>query len=155
MVLSHLCLWHILWGRTWVKLIVQKSIDIKANLIITRPIRTYYSCRDNSNSWWRHQMETFPRYWPFVRGIHWSLVNSPHKGQWHGALGCSLICARTNGWAKNRDAGDLSRHRAQYDVTLMCRINTRLRPRRRHSILLYTIVFFLEIEHMRCLFISI
>ena len=25
-------------------------------------------------------METFPRYWPFVRGIHWSPVNSPHKG---------------------------------------------------------------------------
>ena len=23
---------------------------------------------------WKH----FPRYWPFVRGIHWSLVNSPH-----------------------------------------------------------------------------
>ena len=21
-------------------------------------------------SWWRHQMETFPRNWPFVRGIH-------------------------------------------------------------------------------------
>ena len=21
-------------------------------------------------AWWRHQMETFPRYWPFVRGIH-------------------------------------------------------------------------------------
>ena len=20
--------------------------------------------------WWRHQMKTFPRYWPFVRGIH-------------------------------------------------------------------------------------
>ena len=30
---------------------------------------------------WRHQMETFPRYWPFVRGIHRSPVNSPHKGQ--------------------------------------------------------------------------
>ena len=28
----------------------------------------------------------FPRYWPFVRGIHWSPVNSPHKGQWRGAL---------------------------------------------------------------------
>ena len=26
---------------------------------------------------WKH----FPRYWPFVRGIHWSPVNSPHKGQ--------------------------------------------------------------------------
>ena len=31
-------------------------------------------------------METFPRYWPFVWGIHWSPVNSPHKGQWRGAL---------------------------------------------------------------------
>ena len=26
---------------------------------------------------WKH----FPRYWPFVRGIHRSTVNSPHKGQ--------------------------------------------------------------------------
>ena len=26
----------------------------------------------------------FPRYWPFVRGIHRSPVNSPHKGQWRG-----------------------------------------------------------------------
>ena len=23
----------------------------------------------------------FPRYWPPVRGIQWSPVNSPHKGQ--------------------------------------------------------------------------
>ena len=43
--------------------------------------------------WWRHQMEHFPRYWPFVRGIHRSPVNSPHKGQWRGALMFSLICA--------------------------------------------------------------
>ena len=27
---------------------------------------------------WKH----FLRYWPFVRGIHRSPVNSPHKGQW-------------------------------------------------------------------------
>ena len=31
---------------------------------------------------WKH----FPPYWPFVRGIHRLPVNSPHKGQWHGAL---------------------------------------------------------------------
>ena len=31
---------------------------------------------------WKH----FPRNWPFVRGIHRSPVNSPHKGQWRGAL---------------------------------------------------------------------
>ena len=24
--------------------------------------------------WWRHQMETFPRYWPFVWGIHRSTL---------------------------------------------------------------------------------
>ena len=38
---------------------------------------------------WNH----FPRYWPFVRGIRRSPVNSPHKGQWSGALMFSLICA--------------------------------------------------------------
>ena len=38
-------------------------------------------------------MEHFPRHWPFVRGIHRSPVNSPHKGQWRGALMFSLICA--------------------------------------------------------------
>ena len=35
----------------------------------------------------------FTRYWPFVRGIHRSPVNSTHKGQWPGALVFSLICA--------------------------------------------------------------
>ena len=45
---------------------------------------------------WKH----FPRYWPFVQGIHWSSVNSPHKGQWRGALVSSLICAWISGWAK-------------------------------------------------------
>ena len=65
---------------------------------------------------WKH----FPRYWPFVWGIHRSPVNSPHKGQWRGALIFSLI----NGWANNREAGDLRRYRAHYDVTVMV---TRLR----------------------------
>ena len=65
---------------------------------------------------WRH----FPHYWPFVRGIHRSPVNSPHKGQWRGALMFSLICVWINGWASNREAGDLRRYLAHYDVTVMC-----------------------------------
>ena len=66
----------------------------------------------------RHQMETFPRYWPFVRGIHRSQVNSPHEGQWvTRSFDVSLICAWTNGWVNHRDTGDLRRHRAHYDVT--------------------------------------
>ena len=64
---------------------------------------------------WKH----FPRYWSYVQGIHRSPVNSPHKGQWHGALMFSLICACINGWVNNREAGDLRRHRAHYDVIVM------------------------------------
>ena len=72
-------------------------------------------------SLWRHQMEKNPRYWPFVRGIHRSPVNSPNNGQWRRALMFSLICAWANGRANTRDAGDLRRHRAHYDVTVMSR----------------------------------
>ena len=54
----------------------------------------------------------FPRYWPFVRGIHRAPVNSPHKDQWRGALMFSVICVWTNGLVNNRDAGDLRRYRA-------------------------------------------
>ena len=61
----------------------------------------------------------FPRYWPFVRGIHRWPVNSPHKGQWCGALMFSLICIWINGWVNNREAGDFRRYRAHYDVSVM------------------------------------
>ena len=66
---------------------------------------------------WKH----FPRYWPFVRGIHRWPVNSPHKGQWRGALMFSLICTRINGWVNNGEAGGLRRYRAHCDVTVMQR----------------------------------
>ena len=62
----------------------------------------------------------FPRYWPFVRGIHWSPIDSPYKDQWPGSLMFSLFSTWTNGWTNNRDAGDLRRHCAHYDVTVMC-----------------------------------
>ena len=40
------------------------------------------------------------------------------KCQWRGALMFSLIWAWLNGWVNNREAGDLRRHRAHYDVTV-------------------------------------
>ena len=64
---------------------------------------------------WKH----FPLYWPFVREIPRSPVNSPNKGLWVGALVFSLICARINSWVNNREAGDLRRHGAHYDVIVM------------------------------------
>ena len=72
------------------------------------------SLHDDAIKW-----KPFTRYWPFVRGIHRSPVNSPHIGQWRGALMFSLICARINGWVNNGVAGDLRRHRTHHDVTVM------------------------------------
>ena len=45
-------------------------------------LRSYlrFQARDDAIKW-KH----FPRYGPFVRGIHRSPVNSPHEGQWRGA----------------------------------------------------------------------
>ena len=64
---------------------------------------------------WKH----FPYYWPFVRGIHRSPVDSPLKCQWCRALMYSLIRARRKGWANNWDAGDLKCHRPHYDIIVM------------------------------------
>ena len=68
---------------------------------------------------WRHQMETFSALLAFVRGIQRSPVNSLPKGQWRGALLSSLIYTWINGWVNNGEAGDLRRHRAHYNVTVM------------------------------------
>ena len=80
---------------------------------------------------WKH----FPRYWPFVQGIQRSPVNSPHKGQWRGALVYSLICVWINGWENNREAGDLRCHRAHYDVIVI------------HAGTLYQYVFYFILQN--------
>ena len=122
-------------------LIIQQLIDLHVIRII-RWIGAY--CYDNVNQAWPfnknvygakflfevccihscHMMTSsngifFPRYWPFVWGIHRSPVNSPHKGQWLGALMFSLICVWINGWVNIREAGDLRRNQAHHDVILM------------------------------------
>ena len=72
-------------------------------------------CPKSSWAYWGFQRHD----WPFVRGIHRSPVDSPHKGQWSGALMSSLIPAWTNGGVNHRDAGELKRNRAHYDVTVI------------------------------------
>ena len=91
---------------------------IKIALVTIRCIKlTYLFCYQRYSNWmswysdnllhddvikWKH----FPRYRPFVRGIHRSPVNSPHKGQWRRALMFSLICVWINGRVNNRGDGD-------------------------------------------------
>ena len=63
---------------------------------------------------WRHQMEIFFTLLALCAG------NSPVTGD--AELWCFLhlvICAWTNSWINNRDAGNLRRHRTRYDVTVM------------------------------------
>ena len=63
------------------------------------------------------KLKQFPRYWPFLWGVHRSPVNSPHKGQWRG---CFLWSPpEQNAWVNNREAGNLRRHRAHYDIIAM------------------------------------
>ena len=61
---------------------------------------------------WKH----FPRYWSFVRGTtahRWIPLTMASDAE----LFFPLICAWTNSWANNRDAGDLRSH----DVIVMPR----------------------------------
>ena len=64
---------------------------------------------------WKH----FSALLVVCAGIHRSPVNSPHKGQWCGALMFYLICAWINGWVNNHEAGDLRGYSAHYDVSVM------------------------------------
>ena len=70
-------------------------------------------------AWWRHQMETFSALLAICAGNSPVVVNSPHKGQWRGALMFSLICVWINGWVNNREASDLRRYRGHHDVNVM------------------------------------
>ena len=82
------------------------------------PLR-HWGRKLENNTWWRYQMETFSALLAICAGN--SPVNSPHKGQWRGALVFSLICIWINGWVNNGEAGDLRRYRTHYDVIVtMC-----------------------------------
>ena len=91
-------------------------IKLDTNIIVMKVMSCYSMLlgHDDVITW-----KQFPRYGPFVRGIHRSPVNSPHKGQWHGALVFSFICAWINASVNHREAGDLRRHRAIHDVIVM------------------------------------
>ena len=109
-----------------------KCISLNKNYCISlRILLLEYILREAENVRIRHKclgyhddvikQIDFPRYWTFVKGIYRLPVDSPHKGQWRGALMFSLMCAWTNRWVNNRDASDLRRHRAHCNVIAMMR----------------------------------
>ena len=119
--------WTKLYGKQYQAIIEYSTLHKAA---VTRLLLSseYWDKFHQDNAWWRHRITTkysytvwycyhddvikwkhFPRNWPFVRGIHRSPVNSPHKGQWREALMFSLICVWINDWVNNHGAGDLRR----------------------------------------------
>ena len=75
--------------------------------------RTLCNCGCFYETWWRHQMETFPAF------LALCAVNSPYKSQWRGALMFSLMCAWFSLLGKQSRGGDLRRHCAHNDVIVM------------------------------------
>ena len=110
-----------------VNIVSENGLVLLGNMPLPEPVLTHIAkwhhlttmSHIEAWTWWRHQMETFSALLVIcVRGIHRSLVNSPHEGQWRGALMFSLICVWINGRVNNREAGNLRRYRAQYDVSV-------------------------------------
>ena len=80
---------HGLWRRTWQY--VKYQIKHIWRIILYFSVR---QMKENSIMHddvikWKH----FPRYWPFVRGIRRSPVNSQHKGQQSEIINTRLFCA--------------------------------------------------------------
>ena len=117
--LTKVCSWE--WTKKYLKMHFDTDFSlydwsaIPSNIDISHAhmIREAYSHDDVIK--WKH----FPRYWPFVQGIHWSPVNFPHKGQWPRALMFSLICVWINGWVNSHEAGYLRCYGVHYDITVM------------------------------------
>ena len=117
-------LWHLtIFLRTqdsdrWIKKVPDDSdgcFSWFGEMISSLPSRVarQHTLRHDDVIKWRH----FPRYWPFVRGIHrWIPLTKASDAE----LWCFLWSAlQYTVVANNREAGDSRRHRAHYDVTVM------------------------------------
>ena len=89
---------------------VTRSFDVSFDLHLNKRLNKHLMTSSNGN---------FSALLAICAGIHRSPMHSPHKGQWHGALKFSLICAWINGWINKCEAGDLRRRRVHYVIIVM------------------------------------
>ena len=78
---------------------------------------------------WKH----FPRYWPFVRGIHRLPVNSPHKGQCTRSFDAFFdlrlnkrLSKQSWGWWSETSSHPLRRHCNDSDESTLRNVNVSL-----------------------------
>ena len=106
------------------KINIFKAVVTKKINVIVLPLITLF-LRVNDQLGMLHddviKWKRFPRNWPFVRevtGHRWLPRTKANDAEFW----CFLWSAPwINGWVNNRDAGDLRRHRAHYDVIVMVR----------------------------------
>ena len=75
----------------------------------------HQSPENATHTWWRHQMETFSALLAICAG------NSPVTGEFPSQrpVTRSFDVFFENGWVNNREAGDMGRHHAHYDVIVI------------------------------------
>ena len=95
----------------------QGCVNISVNVVSYAGFEAYFAVRPFP--WWRHQMESFSALLPLCAGNSPAPVNPPQKCQCRAALTFFLICVWITAWINNREAGDLRRHCAHYDVIVM------------------------------------
>ena len=109
---------------TWKNILITFPVKLQKELALLKKVRKYLNSDTLTSlyysfTWWRHQMETFSALLALCAGNSPVPVNSPHKGQWLGALMFSFIYAWINDWVNNCEAGDLRRQDGHYDVIVM------------------------------------
>ena len=92
--------------------IIKRYTQLHATCIYPQGLFIPNSLRWTSGKSVRNWSET-----PKIRRLPFYKINNMHVHHW--VLMFPLICVLTDGWANNRDAVDLRRHRAHYDVTVM------------------------------------
>ena len=117
---KHQCasLWvlKICWGLCTEKIhTTRQCIDLNCHLSVVKDRHPSHPLKNSSliymMTWRRHRMETFSALLAICAG------NSPVPGEFPAQR--PVIAVWINGWVNNREAGDLRRYCAHYDVTVM------------------------------------
>ena len=95
---------------TFVKIIVGEMWKFLLTMLLFNLSSDLVTLHDDVMKW-KH----FPCYWPFVRGISSTKASDVWCFLWSAS--------EKTGWENNREAGDLRRNRAHYDVIVMCLVS--------------------------------
>ena len=109
------CIYYI--PITWMQHLQINLVFLYHQLAAVMYLTWSHLCSQYSPTWWRHQMETFSALLAICAG------NSPVTGeiptQRPVTRRFDIFLTWINSWVNNREAGNLRRHRAHYDVTVM------------------------------------